>query len=284
MKSYNECLACLFRNAVNAAGRILDSEEEELRCLRSSLRILADADLQLPPPCHAWKIAEMMADGREADPFKDEKLRSAVLAEKLLPELKRSGLYDPGDYESRLRLAIAGNILDFGIYGDLDISMALDSVRGAFSAPLDRRNIAALQKRMEEADSIFYALDNCGESVFDREFMAPYRKKVVLAVRGMPIFNDVTREDLAASGLENFTAKVVDNGSRLPGVVEELMPEEFGREFNRAGIIISKGQGNFETLSETKRPIAFLFLAKCIPVQRYINAGEKSLQLLLKNF
>jgi len=285
VKSTFDCLPCLCRNVVKAATLLFKDEEERHSYISKSMHLLADTDLRQPPPYHFCKFADLMAEGRDnADPFIEEKIRSSELAEKLLPELIKAGLYNPDDFESRMRLAIAGNILDFGVYCDLDISQALESVKSAFSAPLDAGRIAALKSRMDNAKSIFYTLDNCGEAVFDREFMAPYRDKVVLAVRGKPTLNDVTRNDLAISGLENFTHKVVDNGSRMPGVQEELAPEEFRREFNRADIIIAKGQGNFETLSETDRPIAFLFLSKCIVVQRYLNTGDKALQLQLKNF
>ena len=134
-------------------------------------------------------------------------------------------------------------------------------------------------------ERILYVLDNCGEAVFDRVFMEPYREKIVLGVRGCNVFNDVTREDLKDCGLEGFTKGVVSNGPEgYPGVILQEASEDFLKEFNSADLVISKGQGNFETLSDSTAPIAFLFLAKCPVVLREINAELHSIQVRTINF
>jgi hypothetical protein len=139
---------------------------------------------------------------------------------------------------------------------------------------------------MDEARSILWIFDNCGEAVFDRPLMEPYRSKITLAVRGKPAFNDMTRAELAASGYpEGFAGGgVVSNDDGVPGVVDASCGEAFRAAFDAADLVIAKGQANFETMNErTDKPIAFLFLAKCPVVCRAIGAEPGTIQVRLHN-
>jgi uncharacterized protein with ATP-grasp and redox domains len=191
------------------------------------------------------------------------------------------------DFEKRLRLAIAGNILDFSIYADLDMAAAMETMATAFTKPIDTAAVAELKRRMDEAKSILWIFDNCGEAVFDRLLMEPYREKITLAVRGKPAFNDLTRAELAESGYpEGYAAGgVVSNDDGVPGVVDATCGTAFRAAFSRADLIIAKGQANFETMSaRTDKPIAFLFLAKCPVVCREVGAQPQTIQVVLHNF
>ena len=136
---------------------------------------------------------------------------------------------------------------------------------------------------MDAAKSILWIFDNCGEAVFDRLLMEPYRSKITLAVRGRPAFNDMTRKELLESGYrEGFAAGgVVSNDDGVPGVVDATCGEAFRAAFGAADLVVAKGQANFETMNErTDTPIAFLFLAKCPVVCRAIGAAPKTIQVL----
>ena len=191
------------------------------------------------------------------------------------------------DFERRLRLAVAGNILDFSVYADLDIAAAMETMEEAFTKPVEMASVAELKRRMDEAKSILWVFDNCGEAVFDRPLMEPYRRKITLAVRGRPAFNDVTRAELAASGYAaDFAAGgVVSNDDGVPGVVDTTCGDAFRAAFTAADLVVAKGQANFETMNErTDKPIAFLFLAKCPVVCRTVGAEQHAIQVLLHNF
>ena len=139
---------------------------------------------------------------------------------------------------------------------------------------------------MDSARSILWIFDNCGEAVFDRPLMEPYRAKVTLAVRGRPAFNDMTRAELAASGYPEGWAGggVVSNDDGVPGVVDATCGEAFRAAFAAADLVVAKGQANFETMSERgDKPIAFLFLAKCPVVCRAIGAEPGTIQVRLHN-
>ena len=157
----------------------------------------------------------------------------------------------------------------------------------AFTKPIDTAAVAELKRRMDEAKSILWIFDNCGEAVFDRLLIEPYREKITLAVRGKPAFNDLTRAELAESGYpEGFAAGgVVSNDDGVPGVVDATCGDAFRAAFASADLIIAKGQANFETMSErTDKPIAFLFLAKCPVVCREVGAQPQTIQVVLHNF
>ncbi len=294
MRACLDCLPCLARNAIDLARKSAQGDASlEARIAAEGMRILgraADEGYALPPPCYARQLIDNaleMSEGRVPDPWAAEKRTSTELALKLMDCLEEIPDWDPDNFESRLRLAIAGNILDFSIYSDLDIAAAMKTVAGAFTKPVDTASVDELRRRMDAAKSILWVFDNCGEAVFDRLLMEPYRKKITLAVRGKPAFNDLTRVELVESG---YTADfavggVVSNNDGVPGVIDATCGEEFRAAFSSADLIIAKGQANFETMSERMdKPIAFLFLAKCPVVCRTVGAEQHTIQVLLYNF
>ena len=294
MRACLDCLPCLARNAIDLARKSAQGDAAlEAEIARSGMEILGRAAADgypLPPPCYARRLIDnalMKCGGAVPDPWQTEKDTSTELALKLMERLGEISGWNPDSFESRLRLAVAGNILDFSIYADLDIAAAMETMKEAFTKPIDGAAVAELKRRMDAAKSILWIFDNCGEAVFDRLLMAPYRGKITLAVRGKPAFNDLTLAELAESGYpEGYAAGgVVSNIDGVPGVVDETCGEAFRTAFASADLVVAKGQGNFETMGErTDRPIAFLFLAKCPVVCRAINAVPQTIQVLLRNF
>lgn len=256
------------------------------------MRVLADAaetGYPLSPPCYARRLIDNALEksgGAVPDPWKPEKDASTALALKLLARLHEIPGWRPDDFESRLRLAVAGNILDFSIYADLDIAEAMKTMSEAFTKPVDESAVTALKARMDAAKNILWIFDNCGEAVFDRLLMEPYRDKVTLAVRGKPVFNDITAAELADSGYACGFAGggVVSNEDGVPGVIPDTCGAAFAAAFAASDLVVAKGQANFETMNErTDHPIAFLFLAKCPVMIRTLNAEPRSIQIRLHN-
>ena len=291
MRACLDCLPCLAKNATELARRSADGDAAlEAKIAATGLEILGAAATDgypLPPPCYARRLIDnalSQSKGAVPDPWAEEKKTSTELALKLMARLPELPGWDPDSFESRVRLAVAGNILDFSIYADLDIAAAMETMATAFTKPVDKGAIAALKARMDAAKSILWIFDNCGEAVFDRLLMEPYRDKVTLAVRGKPAFNDLTRAELGESGYpEGFAAGgVVSNDDGVPGVVDATCGKAFREAFAAADLIVAKGQANFETMNErTDKPIAFLFLAKCPVVIRTIGAEPRSIQVIL---
>lgn len=293
MKACLDCLPCLARNAIDLARKSAqDDAALEARIAVEGMRILgraAEEGYALPPPCYARQLIDnalAMCEGRVPDPWAEEKKTSTELALKLMERLDEIPDWDPDSFESCLRLSVAGNILDFSVYADLDIAAAMETMATAFTKPVDTAAVAELKRRMDAAKSILWIFDNCGEAVFDRLLMEPYRDKITLAVRGKPAFNDITRAELAESGYPDGYAAggVASNDDGVPGVVDETCGAAFRAAFAAADLVVAKGQANFETMSErTDKPIAFLFLAKCPVVCRAVGAEPKTIQVLLRD-
>ena len=319
MRACLDCLPCLARNAIDLARKSARGDAAlEAEIARSGMEILGQAAADgypLPPPCYARRLIDnalVKCGGKVSDPWAPEKKCSTELALRLMEQM---GLYTNGnchncsqitnanldisalsaslreindsmpEFEKRLRLSVAGNILDFSIYADLDIAAAMEQMSTAFTKPVDKAAGAELKRRMDEARSILWVFDNCGEAVFDRLLMEPYRDKLTLAVRGKPAFNDMTRAELAESGYPGGFAAggVVSNDDGVPGVVDETCGEKFRKAFSSADLVVAKGQANFETMNErTDKRIAFLFLAKCPVVCRAVGAEPKTIQIIFR--
>lgn len=286
MKLHHDCIPCLARNALDYARRTGSSPEVQREILRQSLHFIAELDLESNTPPHiapllsgiALKVAGLPEN---ADLFREDKERSTAMAKELAAHLHEIPAYDANDFKSRLLLAASGNLIDFGIYDNLDLESASKSITKALETKVDDGAVRRLQERMDKAQKILYLLDNCGEAVFDGIFMSPYREKITIAVRGQNIYNDVTREYLGPSGLLELGCPVIDNGTGYPGTILEEVSPEFMQVFRDADLIIAKGQGNFETLYGTEAPIAFILLAKCPVVTKLLGVSANAVQILV---
>ena len=263
MKTYYDCIPCLLRQAVDAARFASDDSKIHEAVLRHVLKTAADMDLQQTPPMMARNIHRTIRRYCEnTDPYLSVKQHFNEMALALYPDLKKRIIQSPDPLDTAVRLAIAGNIIDFGARQDMAQDLVLAGIKNALTCDL-LGDVQVFKKAVDAADHILYLGDNTGEIVFDRlliETLPAY--KIIFAVRGYPVLNDATVEDAKTAGLLNIV-KVIDNGSDAPGTIIEDCSPEFVQYFNDADLIIAKGQGNYETLSETDRPIFFLLQAKC---------------------
>jgi uncharacterized protein with ATP-grasp and redox domains len=233
------------------------------RIVREVLLWASEMDLDQSPAVVGQRIHRRLREitGVE-DPYRAAKDHFNRLALSLLPELKAEIEAAPDRLTMAARLAIAGNVIDLAMNGNVTESDVRRSVSQALTEPFAGEQ-NGFRQAVTEARSILYLADNAGEIVFDRlliEQLSPAR--VTLAVRGGPIINDATRADAQAVGLHEV-AEIIDNGSDAPGTLLEDCSQEFKRRFNEADLILAKGQGNFETLSDDPHNIFFLFQAKC---------------------
>ena len=121
---------------------------------------------------------------------------------------------------------------------------------------------------------ILYLGDNTGEIMCDKiliEELVRCGKKVTFVTRGEPTINDATLADARYVGLDKV-ATVITNGSDAPGTRLEDCSPKFVAAFQSAELIISKGQGNFEGLSDVPGPIFFLFKVKCPVIALEVDA------------
>ncbi|GMU24794.1 MAG: hypothetical protein AMXMBFR13_48650 [Phycisphaerae bacterium] len=207
----------------------------------------------------------------QRDPYRKPKQLFNAIARDTYPTLARYVRSAADPMAAAVRLAIAGNIIDLGCVSHLTAAHINHAVREAMDDSLEGMPLEELTQGIARARRILYLADNAGELFFDRlliEQIPP--EKVILAVRGQPVINDATREDAEIAGLTNLVS-VIDNGSDVPGTVLRDCSPAFRETFEQADLIISKGQGNYETLSEAKQNLFFLLKAKCPVVARDIG-------------
>lgn len=279
MKTYFDCIACLIRQSLDAIRLQTSDEAVHERLLREVLRAASQMDLRRSPPEMAQRIHRTIREFTgQTDPYRDVKDRFNRLGLDLYPTLR--GWVEDSDspMETAVRLAIAGNVLDFGAKGHVGRADVRDAVRHALSAPLDG-NVEQFCRAVAHAGEILYLTDNAGEIVFDRLLVEQLpQEKVTAVVKGFPVINDATRVDAEVAGLVELVP-VIDTGSDGPGTILEDCSDAFRDRFDRAELVIAKGQANYETLSHVDKEVYFLFKAKCPVIARDMGCRLDSLVL-----
>ncbi len=272
MKTYFDCIPCALRQVLDSVRMITDDETVHEKVVREVLALWQDMDLRQSPPAIAQKVHRIVRSiTGVADPYLEVKDRYNRLTMAMYPEFKEKIAASADPIEMAIRLAIAGNIIDFGVNSSVSEDLVAETIARSQTDPLDLDEVRDFKQAIAQAEDILYLADNAGEIVFDRLLIEQMpTEKVTLAVRGAPILNDVLRADAEMVGLTDLV-EVIDNGTDAPGTILELCSADFRRRFETAGLIISKGQGNFETLNESDRDIFFLLRPKCTVLARHLN-------------
>lgn len=271
MKSYLDCIPCFFNQALRI-GRMATDDEAKIKALLDDLgTMLRDIPLEYTPPETARliqrKIRELMGID---DPYREIKAQSTKKSLKMYPKLKAEVDKSSDRLLTAIRIAIAGNVIDMGPNKGFDIERDLAEILVKDFAIC---NYEEFRHYLAEADVVLYIGDNAGESVFDKILIKEMKKPVTYVVRGMPVINDVTYGDAIEAGIGKV-ATILSSGTDAPGAVLGTCSTEFIRTYESSKFIISKGQGNYEALSEEKRPIFFLLKAKCNAIANDIGVTE----------
>ena len=266
--------------ALRAVQFITDDKTVHEKVMREVLRTACEIDLSSTPPAMGQIIHQVIRQytGNE-DPYRQVKKHSNQLGLKMYPELKEKIEQSDDPFEMAVRVAIAGNIIDFAKINELDDEKIYQVIEDSFTAPLPKENVSEFRRAIEDANDILFLGDNAGEIVFDRLLLEQMpQEKITFAVRGGPVINDATMKDAEDAGITELV-EVIDNGSDAPGTILESCSEDFVRRFETADLIVAKGQGNFETLSDTDKNIFFLLKVKCPVVTQDVGLEVGSLVL-----
>ena len=274
MKTYLECIPCFLEHSLDVSRLATQDTALQQKIVKSVLRVVCNVRFEEPPPLTTARIHRAIRSlTGEVDPYRGFKRAFNQIALGLFQEMKARVEGSRDRFETALRMAVAGNTIDCITAVELDESQLLESIEDSLSCPLDGNAVADLASSVREAKRILYIGDNAGEIVFDRLLLEEMpAEKLTFAVRGANILNDATVEDAAETGVSQ-QVRTIDTGSDVPGIVLSECSEVFRRCFEKADLVIAKGQGNFETLSETEKPIWFLFKVKC-PVVSVHTASD----------
>jgi len=247
--------------------------------IRDVLREMSAIDLGQTAPAMARRIHHLVREhSADPDPYLRVKEQTNRFASSLLPEVRERVRRARDPLEMAVRMAIAGNIIDFGLGAPVDLTTLRGTIDRVATAPL-LGDGDAFARDLAAARSILFLADNAGEIVLDRvliEELGPAR--VTVAVKGGPILNDALHADAEAAGLHELV-EVIDNGADAPGTILDLCSEPFRQRFAAADLVIAKGQGNYETLSGVSRPVWFVLMAKCAVIARHLGCDPGTLVL-----
>lgn len=276
MKTYLDCLPCFMSQALRA-GRMATKDEKKIKELLDSVGcLIKDIPMDNTPPETGDLIYQKVREitGVE-DPYKKIKESNIYEALALYPKLKQVVNNSDNRLLTAIRIAIAGNVIDFGVGKEFSIIEDVEKILVQEFAIFDFKEFIY---QLEKAKSILYLGDNAGESVFDKILIEEMGKPVTYVVRDVPVINDVTVEDAISSGLDDV-AEIISSGSSAPGTILNLCNDAFLTRFNHADMIISKGQGNYEGLSNVDRSVFFLLKAKCYVIANNLNVKENDIVL-----
>jgi damage-control phosphatase, subfamily I len=268
-----ECIPCSINSYLRLvkAGVIPEALQEPM--LRRLLSLLSTIEYNQSPPIIGRKMHRLIREFlQNPDPYRQIKERYNRMMLELYPDFKTLVKESKNQIDTAMRLAIAGNVIDFGAQYQLDV---MDTINQVIGAKLAVDDSAYLRHDLNQATSLLYIGDNCGEIVLDKLFMETIDlPEMYFVVRDRPVINDVTFHDAEMTGMTKI-AKVITTGDDSPGAVWESTSREFKDIFNRADVIISKGQGNLEGLMDIPRNnIYFLLVTKCDYIAERVGARK----------
>jgi len=278
-----ECVPCFVKQAFKAGSLATNDQKIRERILREVLSNLTDQSFDKTPPSigrDIHRIIKLLSG--DIDPYLQIKKGSNELAMKLIPSLKELIRDSADPFETAVRLAIAGNIIDYGQGNRVGEEKVRKTVFQCLDHPVSKDDINGLREEIGKASNILYLGDNAGEVFFDRLLIEELKGyPITFVVRGAPTINDALKPDARMAGLDKLV-RVVDNGSDVPGTILEECSKEFRGQFMEADLVIAKGQGNYETLSDEQKRIFFLLKAKCPVVSRDIGCQEGDMVIVRK--
>lgn len=263
MRARVDCIPCLFQQALNTA-RVATSDpalhEEVLRAVAERVRT---RPLEDTPAGFSQLAYEVVAEVTGvADAYVERKRQTNAEALGLLPGLRSRVAAADDPLAAAVHFAAAGNVIDLGIPHSFDIARDVAAVS---AAPFAVDDIGAFREALHPGHRLLYLGDNSGEIVFDRllvEVLLDRGVEVTFTVKSGPIINDALLADAEAAGLTGLVP-VIETGSNDIGVCWERTSPAFRSAYEGADLILSKGQGNFETVSGLPGNVYFLLKAKC---------------------
>ena len=276
MKVHYECASCYLRQTREALDLATDDEDLKMQVTEKINKILcqdykkgADAN-RLGTRIHRT----IKRETGNPDPYHDLREKSDQIALQFLPQVEKI-LEKDNSFKTYLKAAIAGNVLDFGALGlDSDIE---GLVMSTVEKDLSIDHSQELEAELRIAGNVLYLADNVGEIVFDKlliKKLHEYSVEVTVALKEGTILNDASMKEALEVGLDEV-ARLITTGTDSIGVVYPDLSDDFKQEFEDADLVIAKGLGNYEGLTEMDlgdTPVFSLLNAKCQPVAKDTGA------------
>ena len=284
MKVEAECESCLLARATTQTYQATTNPALRFRCIAEVVKLL---NREFKPTSVAAdlgtkrdRIIKQLTSNN--DPYMRSKKAANDKALKMLPHARKlveAGNNQQERFKKACLCAIVGNIMEFDIPGH---KFNLNNLSGCFREAAKDLVIDDIDKAYElakKADSVLYLADNAGEIVFDTLLVEQLKNmglKVTYVVKGGPVINDATLDDVPLSGMDKIADDVLTTGTDAVGLQKKEVSPEFLKVYDAAELVFAKGMGYAETLTEYKltKPHLLLFRTKCAPVANYFCASR----------
>lgn len=274
MRTFPECYSCVLQQFLSEMDLLELDLDTKTQLVKKALILLGEADLSATAPGLSGTLHAMLRENiGDVDAYAESKRNSHQIAMEYLEDLRREIANGQDPFEVGIKVAATGNLVDVQYAREYHL---WDEVEKSINQALTGGGLDAFRKKLSEAPYLLYLADNVGETVFDKALIEILDLPVYYAVKGGPILNDAALEDARDAGIDRI-ADIVETGSRSPGTILEECSPEFRKLFNEAPLILTKGQGNYETLDNLGDKIFFLLILKCPLIAREIGFPRGSL-------
>ncbi len=279
MKLRDKCLPCVVSQAIKIADMVGLEKKEEL--MKAVFAYLSQMDFSVPIPETMGEILGMIIGqvGVE-DPYKEVRAHYNELVLQIVPDLEQrlSQMECEDAFLEAIRYAIIGNIIDFGPMSNTLLSDVQNSFlqEERFGFAIDHRK--QLVKELCNAKRVLYIGDNCGEICADKLLLKTIKEnnpqaELFFAVREKPFLNDSIAEDAYKVGVDQY-ATIVENGGGSLGVTMQNADSGFRTIYEKADVVIAKGQANYECYSDAPGNVFFLLMTKCDMIAEEIGVEQ----------
>ncbi len=292
MKVEAECVACLINRAAGEAKEASTNPALRFRAMCDLLRMLTKEfkPTAVPADLGTKRDRVIRRVTGNSDPYKRNKRISNEKALKILPYARKiveEGYTQEDRFKRACLIAIVGNVIEFDIPGHRASFTNLKKNFREAAKDLVIDDINRAYELSKAARTVLFLADNAGEIVFDTLLVEQLKNMgltVTVAVKGSPVINDATMEDSEVSGMSKKADRVITTGADAVGLAIKEVSQEFLSAYESADLIIAKGMGYAETLTEfkLKKPHLLLFRTKCNPVADFFGvAREKNVAKLM---
>jgi uncharacterized protein with ATP-grasp and redox domains len=255
------------RNLARQATELATSDPQVMSKIeRKIAKILKRLSSEVVPPDLSNEFHPIIRElSGNRDPYRERKLREIEAARMAFSKIKPEE-----DLRRCVEIAAKGNAIDFFVDHETLLQSLMETPKFAID------HVERLKQKLATAREILYLSDNAGEAFFDLPLVKALDKhaKVTYAVKEAPIQNDLTLEDLRRAGLSDSFDRIIEAPATIGIYLKKASPK-FRAKFDRADLVVAKGMGNYETLSELPESGKFFYIlrAKCGPVARSLGVN-----------
>ncbi len=279
MRIQTECLHCLLRQVTDAVLMTGADEETEHNIMMKEIEFLSHYKEYASPPHIAGPMHRCVREMSGCDdPYYNIKEKDMATAAENLPTVAEYISSKEDKLYWSVKASAAGNTLDSAANPGGSFKEGMEA---ELNIPFGITDMELLREKLKAAKTVLILADNSGETYFDTLLLSAIGDaEIIYAVRDCPAINDATVDIARRSGIEKY-ARIISSGSTAPGTILHEATSEFREMFDTADVVISKGQGNYESLADAGRKIFYLFKVKCPVISNHfgVKMGEYVLKL-----